>query len=307
MLAVDEIEPVVSVIIPVYNDLVRLQKCLNAVDAQSYPKELYEVIVIDNGSLESPKPVTAQYEYIKLLSELEPGSYAARNTGVLSAKGDILAFTDADCIPDKDWLQQGVECLKSSDNCGLVAGRIELFFRDAENPTAVEIYESIEMGFSQSELLQEQHYGLTANLFTYRSVVNKVGLFDTKLKSGGDKEWGQRVFNADYQQVYSHNAYVYHPTRHTFKELYKRVTRIVGGRYDATKDQLSGTGHFRALLNDIVLAFTPPGRSILRAWNKEKLVNRKQKIQFVSTLFFVRYVSAWERIRLRLGGHSRRW
>lgn len=307
MQAVNNSEPVVSIIIPVYNDSKRLQKCLSALDAQSYPKGLYEVIVVDNGSSESPEPVVSQYEHVKLLSEPEPGSYAARNTGVLNAKGHILAFTDADCIPDKDWLQQGIECLKSSHNCGLVAGRIELFFHDAENPTAVEIYESIEMGFSQSDLLQEQHYGLTANLFTHRSIVDSVGLFSTELKSGGDKEWGQRVFKANYQQIYSHEAYVYHPARHTLKELYKRVTRIVGGRYDTTKDQLSNAEHTKALAKDFILAFTPPGRSILRAWNNKELKNRKQKLQFILTLFFVRYVGTWERIRLRLGGRSRRW
>ncbi|MDB9527393.1 glycosyltransferase [Oscillatoria sp. CS-180] len=307
MSVADKPEPVVSVIIPVYNDLVRLQKCLQALDNQTYPQELYEIIVVDNGSSESPEPVTSRYESVKLLSESEPGSYAARNTGVLNSRGPILAFTDADCIPDKNWLQAGVECLKASSDYGLVAGRIELFFHDAENPTAVEIYESVEMGFHQAELLQEQHYGLTANLFTYRSVIDEVGLFSTQLKSGGDKEWGQRVFASNYQQVYSHEAYVCHPTRHTFKELYKRVTRIVGGRYDATKGELSEIQDVKALLKDFVLAFTPPGRSILRAWNKKELVNSKQKSQFILTLFFVRYVGTWERIRLRLGGRSRRW
>lgn len=307
MLRLDDSKPSVSVIVPVYNDSTRLQKCLRALGNQTYPKNLYEVIVVDNGSSENLKPFITQYEDARLLHEPKPGSYIARNKGVLESKGDIIAFTDADCIPDTHWLQEGITCLQSSENCGLVAGRIELFFCNPEKPTAVEIYESIEMGFSQLEFLEQQHYGLTANLFTYRSVIDKVGFFDTNLKSGGDKEWGQRIFAANYNQVYSHDAYVYHPTRHTFGELYKRVTRIVGGRYDTIKSQLSSLEHFKAFSNDLALAFTPPGRSLLRIWRNEKLPSRRQKLQFISVMFFVRYVSAWERIRLRLGGNSRRW
>ncbi|MEL7227372.1 MAG: glycosyltransferase [Cyanobacteria bacterium J06576_12] len=297
----------VSVIIPVYNDPKGLQKCLEALDNQSYPKTDYEVLVVDNGSSKSPAPITDTYENVSLISEAEPGSYAARNTGIAKATGNIIAFTDADCIPSESWLEAGVDCLQSSDRSGLVAGRIDLFFRDPKNPTAVEIYESVEMGFSQAEFLREQHYALTANLFTYKRVIEDVGLFSTTLKSGGDKEWGQRVFAANYPQVYADDAQVYHPTRHSFKALYKRVTRIVGGKHDAAKSQLSLNDHLKGFANDLVLAFTPPGRSLFRVWENEQLANQKQKLQFVSVMFFVRYVSAWERMRLRLGGRSRRW
>ncbi|EDX87592.1 glycosyl transferase, group 2 family protein [Synechococcus sp. PCC 7335] len=297
----------VSVIIPVYNDPHRLQTCLQALDNQTYPKSHYEVIVVDNASTESPAQIVAPYEWASLMVEREPGSYAARNTGIKQAKGPIIAFTDADCIPDTDWLRAGVSCLESTEGCGMVAGRIDLFFQDLEKPTAVEIYESVEMGFSQAEFLAEQHYGLTANLFTYKQVIEDVGLFSTTLKSGGDKEWGQRVFAANYPQVYAHDAYVCHPTRHSFGALYKRVTRIVGGKHDAAQSQWSHLDNAKGFAKDLVMAFTPPGRSILRVWDNKKLQTQKQRFQFVFVMFFVRYVSAWERMRLRLGGRSRRW
>lgn len=307
MISPQENSSFVSVIIPVYNDPDGLQKCLQALDQQTYPKELYEVIVVDNGSTESPVSVIAPYENVTLLIEQEPGSYAARNTGIANAKGQMIAFTDADCIPGANWLQAGVDCLLIAEDCGLVAGRIDLFFLDPQAPTAVEIYESVEMGFSQAKFLKDQHYALTANLFTYRHVLKAVGLFDTTLKSGGDREWGQRVFAANYPQIYSHDACVCHPTRHSFKALYKRVTRIVGGKHDALKAQMSLTDTIKGFSNDLILALTPPGRSLLRIWEDERLKSRQQKLQFVSVMFFVRYVSAWERMRLRLGGRSRRW
>lgn len=307
MLGVNKLGSFVSVIVPVYNDSVRLLKCLDALDKQSYSQDLYETIVIDNGSSEDLTPCISQYKNVKLLYEPIPGSYVARNTGLSEATGSIIAFTDADCIPDSHWLQEGVRCLQSSENCGLVAGRVELTFCNPEKPTSVEIYESIEMGFSQLNFLKYQHYGLTANLFTYKDVIDRVGFFNVNLKSGGDREWGQRVFAHDYKQVYAHKAYVYHPARRTYKELYKRVTRIIGGRFDANKSQMSTFDQFNEFLRDLTLAFTPPGRSLLRVWKNKKLPSKTQKIQFILVMNFVRYVSAWERIRLRLGGTSRRW
>ncbi|MEN8443450.1 MAG: glycosyltransferase [Cyanobacteria bacterium J06555_13] len=297
----------VSIIIPVYNDPLKLEKCLKALDSQTYPKASYEIIVVDNGSSSSPGPIVEQFENASLLIENEPGSYAARNAGITKAKGRIVAFTDADCIPDKAWLSAGVSCLADAEDCGLVAGRIELFFKDPQSPTAAEIYESTEMGFSQAEFLKEQHYGLTANLFTYRHVLEAVGYFSTTIKSGGDREWGQRVFSANYPQLYCHDALVCHPTRHSLSALYKRVTRIVGGKHDSLKSHRSTLENIKGLGHDLTLAFTPPGRSLLRAWENEKFQTSKQKLQFISMMFFVRYVSAWERIRLRLGGQSRRW
>lgn len=300
-------QPFVSVLIPVFNDRKRLKLCLKALETQTYPKECYEVIVIDNGSGEDIKSVAHSFQQASVCREDIAGSYAARNKGLTIAKGEIIAFTDADCIPSSEWIEEGVSKFLHVPNCGLAAGKINLFFKDSCRPTAVELYESIEMGFPQESLLAEQHYALTANLFTSRQVIEDVGFFNSALKSGGDREWGQRVFAAGYTQVFVPGALVNHPTRHSFWQLYKRVTRINGGHIDATKAISSPTDHAKGILKDLILAFTPPGRSLLQIWQEEKLTTDKQKIQFILVMLFVRYVSAWERIRLRLGGSSRRW
>jgi len=98
-----------SVIIPVYNDVKRLEICLKTLEAQTYNKDRYEVIVIDNGFNENIESAAAKYRHVKLLKESRPGAEAARNTGIAAAAGEVLAFTDSDCVPAEDWLEKGVD------------------------------------------------------------------------------------------------------------------------------------------------------------------------------------------------------
>ena len=230
----------VSVIIPVFNDAERLKICLTALDKQTYPQDYYEVIVVDNGSDESLENVVKQFTQAKLAYCPEPGSYAARNHGIALAKGEILAFTDADCIPAPDWLTMGVKRLLATANCGLVAGKIELFFKNPDRPTAVELYDSVTF-FNQKQYIEEKKYGATANVFTYKSVFDQVGLFNSQLKSGGDKEWGQRVFAGGYSLAYADDSCVAHPARYYFRQMYRKIARVRGVGYEqerATKPLL---------------------------------------------------------------------
>ncbi len=77
----------VSVIIPVYNELIRLKTCLQALEDQTYPKHAYEVIVVDNGSDEDIKTIVAGFNQVKQSYEAQPGSYAARNKRLSLAQG----------------------------------------------------------------------------------------------------------------------------------------------------------------------------------------------------------------------------
>ncbi|NJO81248.1 MAG: glycosyltransferase [Cyanobacteria bacterium RM1_2_2] len=223
----------VSVIIPVFNDAERLKLCLTALENQTYPPDRYEVIVVDNGSdhPESIRAAVEPYDNGRFASEPSPGSYAARNLGLSLAQGEVIAFTDADCIPAPNWIERGIIQLCQTPNCGQVVGKVNLFFADPQHPTAVELYESL-TAFPQEKLLKEFHGGATANVFTWRRVVDRVGLFNIRLKSNGDLEWGERVFQAGYTQVYAADVQVGHPARHSLGELHKRTVRLAGGVFD---------------------------------------------------------------------------
>ncbi len=123
-----------SVIIPVLNDVDRLRLCLAALDSQTYPKERFEVIVVDNGSAVDPRdalPVNAPPTQVFVLREEQPGSYAARNRGIAMAHGEVLAFTDADCVPRPDWIEHGIATLQRLSAAAIVAGHIDLTVKDA--------------------------------------------------------------------------------------------------------------------------------------------------------------------------------
>jgi cellulose synthase/poly-beta-1,6-N-acetylglucosamine synthase-like glycosyltransferase len=247
--------------------------------------------------------VVEQFGQAKLAFEGQPGSYAARNRGISIAQGEIFAFTDADCIPDPHWIEKGVAKLLSVPNCGLVAGKITLFCQNPDRPTPVELFERIELNFPQDEKLKNDHFGMTANIFTFRAVFETVGLFNSTLKSGGDREWGQRVYAAGYQQVYAEDAWVAHPARHSFSQLRTRITRLVGGSFDRFMSQNPSRID---IIKDFLGTFTPPFRSLYRAWTNEQLTSVPQKLQFYRVMFFARYVVASEKIRLYLGGSSQR-
>ncbi|EDX87615.1 glycosyl transferase, group 2 family protein [Synechococcus sp. PCC 7335] len=313
----------VSVIVPVFNDAARLRLCLQALAAQTYGaygegaqaeggqveghqvdrKADYEVIVVDNASAasENISDVVAEFPCAVYAYESLPGSYAARNRGVALAKGDILAFTDADCIPAKDWIEKGVSYLIKSPHCGLVAGQIKLFFRGAKaNP--IELYESV-TAFPQQRLLEQQKGAATANVFTFSSVMDEVGPFNAELRSQGDLEWGQRVFAAGYQQLYAADVCVSHPARYTLQQLHHRTLRLAGGSFGRLirpeQSVLQRNWTFtKMLLADLI----PPVNFAISAFRDDRLRGFGQKSVVPLVLVWVRCVSAVEKARLKFGG-----
>ena len=222
----------VSVIVPVYNDSEKLANCLAAIDRQTLDKSKFEVIVVDNGSFEDIESPVKNYPVVNTLYEPKEGSYAARNKSILNSKGRILAFTDSDCIPAQDWLEKGLLSLINKTNVGFVAGKVSFFARDEQNMTGVEIWEML-YNYDQESFIRDRHFGLTANLMTKRSVMNEVGLFNSDLKSAGDYEWGNRVYEKGFNIFYDEDLIVKHPARRTFSQLTKKVRRLIGGQLDS--------------------------------------------------------------------------
>lgn len=295
--------PFVSVIIPVFNDAKRLKICLSSLENQTYPQSLYEVIVVDNASNEGEdiKEIVAEFKQAIAAYESVPSSYAARNKGISLAKGEVLAFTDSDCIPAADWIEKGVSHLLRVPNCGMVAGKIRIFFKNPNHLTTVELYESI-MALTQKEFVEKDGYAATANIFTFKQVFERVGRFDETFKSGGDMEWGKRVAACGYQQVYAEDSCIDHPARYSFDQLYRRTVRYAGGHYDLIQKKSKSFwernfNFCKSLAQDL----TPPLMFAYNIVGDSRLKGVEQKIKVSLVMFFVRYVSAWEKIRLKAG------
>ena len=299
--------PFVSVIIPVYNDGKRLHLCLQALKQQTYARDRYEIIVIDNGSdaAENIEEIVSSQGAIALYEEV-PGSYAARNKGLTVAKGEAIAFTDADCIPAQDWIAKGVTRLQQVENCGLVGGEIEIFCRDRDRPSTVELYESI-LAFRQQDCIEKHHYSVTANLFTWKRVIERVGVFNSQLKSNGDIEWGNRVYALGYRQVYAKDVLVRHPALYSFKQLRKKVIRYAGGAYDRRhQPEHSWSVSNWLLTKEIAFNLMPPVFFAINNYADPRLKNISDKLKVISTMTLVRYITVWELLRLKLGGVSAR-
>ncbi len=293
--------PFVSVIIPVYNDLERLKICLEALENQTYPRNLYEVIVVNNNPVENIEPYTVHFDNVRVICESRRGSYTARNKGILNAKGAVIAFTDSDCIPFKDWIEKGVQNLLSQRNIGLVAGKIKIVVSDPENPTAIELYEKI-TAFPQKFYVEKHKYGATANLFTFKNIIEKVGNFNGTLSSSGDFEWGNRVFAAGYKQIFADDTCIFHPARKTFSQKFKKKIRIIRGRYELGVLHFS----FRRFAKRLVLPITKAKEIIFENKYNKKLKGKKQKFKLVLAFFFEIYVSAFGSLVITLFGRKSR-
>ena len=219
--------PYVSVVVPVRDGLAALRGCVGALLAQDYPADRYEIVVVDNGSVTTPAAVLPPDPRLVLVAEPVAGSYVARNTGIRAARGVILAFTDADCVPAAGWLRIAVEHLLEHPGTDMIGGRVELTFDRGAPHDPPEWFELVE-GFPQDRYIAAG-FAVTANMVTRRSVIDRVGEFDAAVLSGGDAEWGRRVRAAGGRQDYLPEAVVRHPARSTWPELRRKTARTTTG------------------------------------------------------------------------------
>ena len=232
----------VSIIVPIYNGEDGVGHLLEALAAQDYPPGRFEIIIVDNGSSDRTMAMVEAFAEanaglpLRLATEHEHrGSYAARNKGVATAKGPILAFTDADCRPVPTWLSAGVEAMHRN-GVDQVAGAIEFLFAN-DPPNAWELLDST-VHLRQDLYVRDNAFGATANLFVRAEALAKVGGFRQNLQSGGDFEFGQRMKGAGFTIAYSPEALIRHSARASHDEIATKVRRVAAGLNTLTTEGL---------------------------------------------------------------------
>jgi len=119
----------ISVIICTYNRAKYLEKAIESILNQSLPKKDYEILVIDNGSIDNTHEVCNKFKRIKYIYEPKQGLSKARNTGLKAAKGKYVAFIDDDAIASKNWLKNIISDFENSKaNIGCVCGKVDLIW-----------------------------------------------------------------------------------------------------------------------------------------------------------------------------------
>jgi len=298
------VTPRVAVVIPVFDDAVRLRRCAEAVlDAASEVDGEVEVVVADNGSRDDPAAHLAGLPRVRLVREAAPGSYAARNRGVMETRAPLLAFTDADCVPRRAWLRAGLDALEGPPRADLVVGEIELFDDSADagrgGDPVVRTYESV-TAFRQRDYAERLRFGPTANLFVRRAAFDAAGGFDASLRSGGDKDFGQRATAAGYRLAFAPEALVGHPFRARRADLEAKVRRLVGGDLAAARGRPAGVAYV------VARYLSKPLRTWAAIWRRR--AGRPPHLNLAVAVLAVR-VCAWqidEALRLSRGGEPGR-
>lgn len=211
--------PRVTVVIPVRNCAATIRVCLDGVLAQTYPRALTEIIVVDNDSTDATSQIAASYP-VTVVSEREiRTSYAARNRGVAHASGEVVAFTDGDCVPDPEWLARLVPPLADA-GVGAVSGTVA----DAEPRSLCEEFTARVDPFARPERNGRKTL-LTANVALRRSTLEAFGGFDERLPTGGDVDLGWRLQRQNLQLIEVAEARVSHRHRSTLRGVFAQYRR----------------------------------------------------------------------------------
>jgi glycosyltransferase involved in cell wall biosynthesis len=200
--------PRVSVIVPARNSLAHVQVLVEALVVQTVPTTEFELVLADDGSTDGTLEwLEAQRSpWIRVVPGPPLNSYAARNRAVAASRGAVLAFCDADCVPEHDWLERGLEALEEAD---VVAGRVRFIV-----PKRRTVWTLLDMDSSKDHEREVRNATAeTANLVLRRTLYDRVGGFEEEIPEFGDFDFVQRAVANGATLAFGDDVVVWHPTR----------------------------------------------------------------------------------------------
>ncbi len=214
--------PAISVVIPHYNDLQRLETCLTALAPQLADQgAAAEAVVADNASPVDLAALAARFPAIRIVTEPRRGAAAARNRGVAETTAPHIAFLDSDCVPAADWLATARR-LAAAEPGTLWGGQVRTFDETPPPRSGAEVFEAV-FAFNQRRYIAEKGFSVTANLVVPRAVWDGVGEMVPGLAE--DVEWCTRATAAGHPLRYADALSVGHPTRSDWPALRKKWRR----------------------------------------------------------------------------------
>lgn len=251
-------EPIdISVIVPVYNTEHHLEACIQGLLNQKYSGS-YECILVDNNSTDRSVEIVKRYPAVRLLFQPKQGSYAARNLGLSEARGNIVAFTDSDCVPRADWLEQIAHVMQNLD-VGIVLGRCE-FHRPSRHLSLLETYESHKARYILSGTNREVFYGYAGNMAVRRFILEAVGPF-VEVSRGGDvvfvrravDQFSCRIVRYSPEVVIRHleitNIWKWYGKMYIYGRSYQNYRKIVAARPLSNAQRLEVLKQMRSVGN----------------------------------------------------------
>ena len=244
--------PRAAVIIPHFNDMDRLRRCLSALYPQLTPD--VEVIVVDNGSASAPDILQATYPGVAFVTEHKKGAAMARNRGVAETTASGLFFLDCDCVPAPNWI---ATALAIFDHADIIGGTVTVFDETPAPRSGAEAFETV-FAFDNRAYIKNKGFSVTANLLTKRSVFATTGEFRAGLSE--DLDWCHRARAQGFALVHDDRLRVAHPTRSDWTALQRKWQRLTDEAWGLHDGRLTGHVHWivRAILMPLsIFAHTP--------------------------------------------------
>lgn len=201
-----------SVVVPAYNSQATLDRCLKALERQTLPPAQFEIIVVDDGSTDDTCARIKAHRTVKLLTQRHTGPAAARNLGIEHAHAEVVLFTDADCEPAADWIEQMLAPLNDPQTVGakgvyrthqraLVARFVQMEYETRYARMASHMARSNRIDFIDTYAAAYRRDVLLAN-----------GGFDSTFATASveDQELSFRIAEQGHRLVFAPQAVVYH-------------------------------------------------------------------------------------------------
>ena len=213
-----------SIVVPTYNRPRQLAACLMSLHQLDYPHDSFEVVIVDDGSLSDLSSVVASTQGdldVRLLSQKNAGPGAARNYGVAQAKGDYIAFTDDDCMPQPNWLSSiEAHLMRSPD--ALIGGHTLNALTD--NPYSSASQQLIDYLYAYFHHQDTAIRFFTSNnMGVAKQTFLKVGGFDARLRiASEDRELCDRWQQHSYPMIYAPEVNIVHAHDLSFKSFWQQ-------------------------------------------------------------------------------------
>ncbi len=206
----------VSIIIAVYNRATFIDSCIKSILNQNYHN--FELIIVDDGSTDGTKKILQNFKNdsrIKLVfNKTNFGLMYSRNKGIKESCGEYIAFTDSDCIVDKDWISELIKPFVNDKNIMIVGGQIV-------DPPPTNYWECVNKGCNFIASKSGYVERIVGCSMAYRRIFFKDNLFDEALKYGGEELEKCLICKKRSLKVYYiHTAKVVHYHRSNFKSTF---------------------------------------------------------------------------------------
>ena len=223
----------VSVVIPAYNAEKTIAACLDSLMKQDYSGD-YEVLVVDDGSADSTPDIVSGYERVRLIKQANAGPAAARNKGAAAAKGEIILFTDSDCVPEGNWIKEMVNPFKDNRDVVGVKGRYRTKQREATARFVQFEYED------KYRYMQKDKYIDFIDTYSAgfkREIFLEMRGYDTEfpVACAEDVELSFRLSKKGYKMIFNPNAVVYHIHPARLKDYLRKKYKFAYWRIVAVK------------------------------------------------------------------------